>query len=352
MPGMMLPNLPLPHGGYHWDGITPHFFEGWYFRVGRDFAFMYSVQDPLGNQPHSGGAVQILGVGDKYILRTFPHLGQFWANRADLSLLHWGRKSANLYPQILSPESFSQYIQEGYQITPTLHQGRVKDPRNGEVCQWYYQIQPLYSWGNPQKLAKATGDWLSYLPIFDPGWQVLIANGVASGQITWQGETYSLTNVPIYGEKNWGKSFPKKWFWINCNHFYDDLTVTAVGALRETLGVTESVGLIGIHYQNQFLQFTVFNASLSWQVMPWGKWEILAKNAKFRVKITGKTDRIATEVLVPTSRGLQFSCLDTTRGYVQLQLWDARGRLILNQESDWAGLEIGGTDWNHPWVFG
>jgi tocopherol cyclase len=86
--------------------------------------------------------------------------------------------------------------------------------------------------------------------------------------------------------------------------------------------------------------------------MPWGKWEIVAKNAQFRVKITGETDRIATEVRVPTPGGLQFSCLDTTRGYVQLQLWDAWGRLILSQESDWAGLEIGGADWNHPWVFG
>ncbi|MDJ0549473.1 MAG: tocopherol cyclase family protein, partial [Microcystis sp. M49637_WE12] len=40
-----------PHSGYHWDGITPRFFEGWYFRVmipqlADGFAFMYSIQDP------------------------------------------------------------------------------------------------------------------------------------------------------------------------------------------------------------------------------------------------------------------------------------------------------------------
>ncbi len=58
--------LQTPHSGYHWDGNSDRFFEGWYFRVtlpeiGETFAFMYSIEDPIGGQPHSGGAAQILG---------------------------------------------------------------------------------------------------------------------------------------------------------------------------------------------------------------------------------------------------------------------------------------------------
>lgn len=348
----MKPNLPIPHGGYHWDGITPHFFEGWYFRAGQDFAFMYSLQNPVPNQPHSGGAVQILGPRDEYVSRTFPDLSQFWASRSSLSLLHWGKKSANLYPQILSPQNFSRYIQEGYQITPTWHQGAIAAPVKGTVCQWQYHIEPVYTWGNPRGLPKATADWLSYLPIFDPGWQVLMAAGLASGWIKWQGTTYTLTNAPFYAEKNWGKSFPQKWFWLNCNHFGEDISVTAVGSLRENLGVTETVGLIGIHAQNQFYEFTSLNAAVGWRVMPWGQWEMEGKNGQFRVKLKGNTEQLGTWVRVPTRDGLQFQCRDTTRGHLKLELWDEQDGLLLSGQSHLAGLEIGGRDWQKPWIHG
>ena len=50
-----------PHSGYHWDGSDRRFFEGWYFRITlpkhrQTFAFMYSIEDPIGGQPTAGGA--------------------------------------------------------------------------------------------------------------------------------------------------------------------------------------------------------------------------------------------------------------------------------------------------------
>ena len=63
--------MQTPHSGYHWNGFDRDFFEGWYFRItlpkiGESFAFMYSIEDPLGINPHSGGAAQILGIGEEY----------------------------------------------------------------------------------------------------------------------------------------------------------------------------------------------------------------------------------------------------------------------------------------------
>ena len=66
-----------PHSGYQWDESPRRFFEGWYYRVtlpeiNQTFAFMYSIEDPIGGKPHSGGAAQVLGIDDEYIWRTFP----------------------------------------------------------------------------------------------------------------------------------------------------------------------------------------------------------------------------------------------------------------------------------------
>jgi tocopherol cyclase len=46
--------------------------------------------------------------------------------------------------------------------------------------------------------------WLSYLPIFEPYWQILLPYGCAEGEVAWNGIVYQFRNAPIYAEKNWG----------------------------------------------------------------------------------------------------------------------------------------------------
>ena len=85
----MLKTLQTPHSEYHWDGSDSRFFEGWYYRVtlpkwGQTFAFMYSIDDPIGGKFCSGGAAQILGPNDEYLCRTFPNVKQFWGSSKSL----------------------------------------------------------------------------------------------------------------------------------------------------------------------------------------------------------------------------------------------------------------------------
>lgn len=342
-----------PHAGYHWNNKDPRFFEGWYFRVTlpqekQSFAFIYSIEDPLGGQSISGGAVQILGIDEQYLCRSFPNINQFWASKARLELVHWRKTTLKLRPQLLQPPIFTRDIQEGYQATSTLHQGYIRDPGTDQDCRWYYKVKPIYGWGKPNLPQKATAGWLSYLPIADPGWQVLTAYGLASGWIYWNKQRYEFLDTPFYAEKNWGHSFPEKWFWINCNSFSDesDLTLTAVGTKRKVLWWTELVGLIGIHYQDQFYSFGSLDSQLTWRVRPWGKWEMQAQNQYFTVKLLGTTQEAGTWVRVPTEKGLQFGCRDTIKGRLILELRDNTGKIIINEKSDLCGLEIGG----HPWI--
>ena len=192
--GLIL-DLRTPHSGYHWDGSSRRFFEGWYYRVtlpeynGQTFAFMYSIEDPIGGQPYSGGAAQVLGPEDSYLCRTFPDVKQFWAWSNRLGLGHWGKTN------------LQQNGQEGYQATDTWHQGALSDP-GGHSVRWQYAIKPIDGWGDRGGPQESTAGWLSYLPIFEPGWQILMAHGLATGWIEWKGERYDFTNAPAYSEKN------------------------------------------------------------------------------------------------------------------------------------------------------
>jgi tocopherol cyclase len=354
---VILPHpLQTPHSGYHWDNSPRRFFEGWYYRVtlpdcGQTFAFMYSIEDPIGSQSHSGGAAQILGANDEYLCRTFPQVDRFWAWQEGLGLGHWGKTDLTQKPDYLEPEVFEQHIAEGYQGTATWHQGKLRDPGTGQTAQWQYAIQPVYGWGEVDRSQQSTAGWLSQFPIFEPGWQILMAHGRATGAIEWNGKRYDFTDAPAYAEKNWGGAFPQKWFWLNCNAFDDaDLALTAGGGKRGVLWWMESVAMIGIHHRGKFYEFVPWNAQVHWQIHPWGDWRMWATNDRYEVELTATTDRPGTPLRAPTAQGLIFICRDTMNGQIRLRLRDRRqSKLLLEATSDLCGLEVGGEPWNDIW---
>lgn len=353
-------NLQTPHSGYHWDHSARRFFEGWYYRVTlpdqrQTFAFMYSIEDPIGGKPYSGGAAQILGPDDEYLCRTFPGVDRFWAWKQALGLGHWGQADLDCQAKYLNPEVFSAAVQQGYQATATWHQGKLRDPGSGQTAVWEYAIQPVYGWGNPDRPQQSTAGWLSQFQIFEPGWQILMAHGLASGWIEWNGKRYCFENAPAYGEKNWGGAFPQKWFWLNCNAFAEvpDLALTAGGGRRGVLWWMESVAMVGLHYQGEFYEFVPWNSQVSWEIQPWGNWQMHAQNDRYTVQLTGTTTRPGTPLRAPTEQGLAFCCRDTMSGHVRLELRErlgmGRSRQIVAAESWLCGLETGGGGWQGVW---
>ncbi len=338
--------MQTPHSGYHWNGSERGFFEGWYFRltlpkIGESFAFMYSIEDPSGDDSHSGGAAQMLGIDEEYRWCTFPDVRKFWADKNQLGVGHWGETNLAIEPQLLSIDEFNNHITEGYQATATLHQGSLPT----QNCRWCYQTIPVYGWGHVHQFQQSTAGLLSFFPIFEPGWQILMAHGLATGWIEWQGQRYEFNQTPAYSEKNWGRAFPEKWFWVNCNSFDGSigLAVTAGGGKRKVLWMTEEVGMIGIHYRGQFYEFVPWNSQIDWQIKPWGEWRIQARNENFQVELIGTTDLSGTMVRTPTAQGLSLCCRDTLKGRLELDLRTRQGEQIVSANSSLAGLEVGGS---------
>jgi tocopherol cyclase len=351
-------SLQTPHSGYHWDGSDQRFFEGWYYRVTlpqlrETFAFMYSIEDPQGGQAHSGGAAQILGPQDGYLWRSLPDVDLFWAEGDRLALGHW--RTPTLPRHELPPDQFHAHSTEGYQATAHLNQGYLRDPATGFYCRWDYAIAPLYGWGVPHHPQQSTAGWLSQFQIFEPGWQILMAHGLANGWIDWNGQMYFLNQAPAYSEKNWGRAFPREWFWLNCNSFEGepDLALTAGGGRREVLTWAESVAMVGLHYRGQFYEFVPWNSRVTWAIDPWGRWVMGAENWRYRVELVGTTTHTGTPLRAPTRGGMQFCCRDTMRGDVTLRLWErhwnGRESTLLTATSSTCGLEVGGKPWRSVW---
>jgi len=322
------------HYGWHWRG-EGNFFEGWYYRLtlpqqGQCFAFMYevSVRPP---RSQLQGAVQVLGKDDQLIFAELDPRGKFDLSYKDLALRY-------------TPADGSRF-NLNFDLSDRQHSGHIA--KDNYECVWNFRISSLIpSWGE-------TMGWLSYLPIFEPYWQILLPYGLAEGEVAWNGIVYGFRNAPLYAEKNWGVSFPLKWFWLQCHSFsecHEPINLVSAGAVRWVMGRMTQVAMIALWWHGKVYAFLPENSDLWVSVSPWGSWCVQGYNSIYRMEIEAIAPCPPTPVAVPTQNGRDFRCRDTGRGILQLSLWQGATRL-LKVSSETAALETGGDNWQGIWQF-
>ncbi|KAI4337489.1 hypothetical protein L6164_015899 [Bauhinia variegata] len=378
--------LRTPHSGYHYDGTTRKFFEGWYFKVSiperrQSFCFMYSVENPafpkkltaLEVAQHgprfTGVGAQILGSDDKYICQYSEESKNFWGSRHELMLGNTFIAKNNSRPtdKEVPPQEFNTKVLEGFQVTPLWHQGFIRDDGRSDyvetvkTARWEYSTRPVFGWGDVDSKQKSTAGWLAAFPVFEPHWQICMAGGLSTGWIDWDGERIEFQNAPSYSEKNWGGAFPRKWFWVQCNVFQGasgEVALTAAGGLRQIPGLTETfenAALIGVHYDGKFYEFVPWNGVVHWEIACWGHWFMSADNGRYVVELEATTDDPGTTLRAPTAEaGFSQACKDTCFGMLKLQIWERRydgskGKIILDVTSNMAAVEVGGGPWFSTW---
>ena len=231
---------------------------------------------------------------------------------------------------------------------------------------------------------KSTGGWLSSFPVFEPHWQVTIADALASGSVNWNGTQYKFKDQPFYAEKNWGDALPSKWYWTQCNSFdnYGDLTVTAGGGVRKLpFGKEEELGMVAIHYKGKFYEAVPWKGNVEWNVSTWGEWSLYGDRLEETTNYglsegTTTTPPFAAEIRyscdpeklpglvfrAPTPKqGMVPFCRDTFEADCELTLWALKRNEVTNEferieppiidraTSQQGGAEIGGGSWWSEW---
>lgn len=234
---------------------------------------------------------------------------------------------------------------------------------------------------------KSTGGWLSSFPVFEPHWQVTIADALASGSVNWNGRQYKFKDQPFYAEKNWGDALPSKWYWTQCNSFdnYEgELSVTAGGGVRKLpFGKEEELGMVAIHYKGNFYEAVPWKGNVEWNVSTWGEWSLYGDRLEetfnygfnsatptttttpFAAEIRYRCDPKKLPGLVfraPTPKqGMVPFCRDTFEADCELTLWELRRNELTNEfekveppiidraTSSEGGAEIGGGPWWSEW---
>lgn len=408
-----------PHSGRHFYPSHPayprqwlrrrrrRFMEGWYYRLTIDqvsFALIVSIEDPGTQSDLKLACIQVVGPDDGYLVQADRDDSRFWAWKDQQGLgcvfdyANEVDQEKARYETAMETGQWAATVKSGFQFLPTHFLGRIRghDGSLGGVgdgqglpgsCDFDFTVDPVCGWGRRQ----STGGWLACFAVFEPHWQVTMADGRATGSITWQNTTYHFTNAPFYvsnsigrgingnswsrkqAEKNWGAALPSKWYWTQCNSFdgYPQLSITAGGGIRKIpFGRKEALGMVSVHYNGTFYEGVPWSGAMDWKVSTWGSWELRGNSTygehPFEAIVSYRCDPSQTPGLVfraPTpDEGMVYFCRDTFEADTSLTLWelewDSTTRsyrrksgppLIENATSRQGGAEIGGGPWWGEW---
>lgn len=316
---------------YHWNG-QEQFFEGWYFKVSdpatkKSFLFIYAVFNPDGMSPHS---------------QAFMMLGN---NSPDTAAAIFTSYPVEDFSA--SYEVFDTSIGEANHIygdADELHlEGDVTDGEN--QCSWDVDLAVTTRWPN-------TMGWMAYLKNLQTYWYVGAMDASATGWIEWNGDRFIFEDILGYQEKNWGREFPKTWFWLQANNFDDpQACCLSVGGGSMPVGpVLFNAAGIGFSYGNTLYTFS-FPQQPAWvrtDIVP-GSWHLDARKGRYKITIDASSDLVdLINLMNPTEDGIRPYTWETLSGSVRVRLYereDTEWKMLVDTTSNLAGLEVGGEQW-------
>lgn len=182
--------------------------------------------------------------------------------------------------------------------------------------------------------------FFGYLNFMECYHGVISMSHETSGTMTFRNETISFDRGKGYLEKDWGRSFPKAYVWIQCNHFKDEKTslmfsYAHIPFLKRTFqGLIANLVLDGKEYR-----FATYNgARILKEEVRKDFVYYLIKKGRYALEVSAKTT-VQTDLKSPRNGLMIESIKEGLSGDVEIQLWDKNG-LIHSDKGTNAGVEI------------
>ena len=164
------------------------------------------------------------------------------------------------------------------------------------------------------------------------------------GSLQFNGAKIDMTGGEGYLEKDWGRSFPNAWIWVQANHFEEAGTSFLFSVARIPWLGKSFTGLIAFLRTKQgFQRFATYNG---------GKIQsIQLQENRLNVTLTNATHELHISTNFPgggilkapknglMSREIEESITATTT----LELRQRGGKVVFRGKSQWTGIEIAGA---------
>jgi tocopherol cyclase len=291
------------------------YFEGWYFRHtntdGFTISFIPGISLEKGRR-HS--FIQILVSGPKAYNIEFPH-----------SSFSWGD---NPFSINIGDSTFSE---EGIIINAGNEDIRIKGSiRYGG----FRKIRQTFLMPNIM-------GFFAYLPFMECSHGVISMGHSLTGSITINGTEHVFDGGRGYIEKDWGRSFPKSYAWVQCSHFDEEGISMMFSVARIPFAFFSFKGfLANLVIGEDEYRFATYNRSKIKKLdISDNQVRAVMANRNYRLAITA-TAYENTRLNAPKHGKMDHMIKEGINGQVSLVLSDKKGKTIYSGKGVNAGIEI------------
>jgi hypothetical protein len=299
------------------EGKQKNYFEGWYFKVlnaagTKAFAFIPGIaMDQYGTKQ---SFIQVLDGKNKTAVYHRYEVDQFVPSERSFNL--------NVAGSTFSENSIHLDLEN---IKGTLNfSGNIGWPK------------PFYSPG-------IMGPF-SFVPFMECYHGIVSMDHSIQGTLTINDEIIDFTGGRGYIEKDWGRSFPSSYIWMQSNHFSKPgISLKSSVAKIPWLG-SSFVGFIsGLWLHDRLIQFTTYNGTvLRKSFADKEKVDLVLENRKHRLEILAKRDG-ATSLASPILGLMDGRIEESMTSEIEVQLFDRVSRsIIFSDTGKHTALEVAG----------
>ena len=293
------------------------YFEGWYFKnVSADLEQVYSFIPGVAlNSEHPHAFIQVInGITNDTYYVEYP-LAEFEFRR-DKFWVKVGK---------------SEFSAENMQLDIESPDIRVK----GNL---YYSGHVKYP---SSLLSPGIMGWYSFVPFMECKHGVLSVSQSISGTLSVNGSMHDFNLGKGYIEKDWGRSFPEAWIWMQSNNFdQSDVSIMLSIAKIPWLG-RHFIGFLGfIYVKGQFYPFSTYNGSkITTCKLVNGELTITIRQKKYILDIN-TTLKSAGILKAPQSGNMERHIKESIDSELRVNLSRVNGKNIFQGTGHRAGLEV------------
>ena len=185
----------------------------------------------------------------------------------------------------------------------------------------------------------------SFVPFMECYHGIVSMNHEIAGQLLVNGKSIDFNGGKGYLEKDWGKSFPSSYIWLQTNHFSEEnISLKCSVAKIPWLGGSFIGFIAGFWWKDKLIRFTTYNQSTRIKTFVNIEQVIIAmENKQYRLDIHALRD--APTALASPILGLMDGRIEETmNAVVHVKLTEKKsGRVVFDDKGMHAGLEVAGN---------
>jgi len=299
-----------------------HYFEGWYFKA------------VSSNELYSVACIPGISVNKKDP-HAFIQVFISKEEHDDFSLkTHYYRFDSNEFKY--SNEPFSIEIGENHFSKEILSLNLKDETMNVTGT---LELRNIYSIKTSFLSPNIMGPF-AYLGFMECYHGVISMSHEVHGSLIVNEETILFEKAKGYIEKDWGKSFPKQYIWIQSNHFKDSKTSFMFSYATIPFGILSFKGLIAnLLYNGKEIRFATYNFSkIKLTDLKENEVKFRLKKGKYLLLAHAKSEKQID--LKSPNKGMMIDQIkEGLSGWIQIELY-IKKKLVYKDIGYHAGIEI------------